>query len=429
VKILGIRAENVKRLQLVELKLDPDGHVVIIRGANGQGKTSLIDAVMYALGGKEVHPEKVIRRGADKASVVLDLGELVVERRWTSDEESHLVVRSAAGGKYPSPQTMLDKLFDSLSFDPLAFMRMPKKEREEVLRAQVGLDFGGIDAKRKEHFEDRTAVNRDIKALESRLAVLPEAPAALPEIGSLEDLLAEQEMLQAAQKDNDQVRRDHQVALDKAARAAAVRREAAEIVAEAERRLAQAKEQLERRDAELQAANAEVDAIGATVRQLVDPDLSGVRDRIRMVQSFTAQAAKFAERNVLQKQLAEKSAASEALTQAIANLDAEKERLLAETKFPVVGLSFNLNGSVTFKGLPLEQASGAEQLRLSVAIGIALNPRLRVLLLRDASLLDAASLQLVHDMAAEADMQVLMEVVGAEGPGIVIEDGRVAAIN
>ena len=81
---------------------------------------------------------------------------------------------------------------------------------------------------------------------------------------------------------------------------------------------------------------------------------------------------------------------------------------------------------VTLDGLPFEQASQAQQLRASVAIGAALNPKLRAMLVRDGSLLDEDSLALLTAEASRSDLQVWLEVVGREGDGIVIEDGEVA---
>ena len=100
---------------------------------------------------------------------------------------------------------------------------------------------------------------------------------------------------------------------------------------------------------------------------------------------------------------------------------------MAAAAFPVVGLGFNDNG-VTFNGVPFSQASSAEQLRVSVAMGLALNPTLRVVLIRDGSLLDDDSLAMVATMAAEKDSQVWIERVGhGEETSVVIEDGAVMA--
>ena len=81
---------------------------------------------------------------------------------------------------------------------------------------------------------------------------------------------------------------------------------------------------------------------------------------------------------------------------------------------------------MTFDGKPFDQASSAEQLRVSVAMGIALNPTLRVLLVRDGSLLDKESFKMMAEMASEADAQVWIErVEDDDHVGIVIEDGAV----
>jgi len=114
------------------------------------------------------------------------------------------------------------------------------------------------------------------------------------------------------------------------------------------------------------------------------------------------------------------------LSTKIAEIDAEKAKRVAEAKMPIEGLGFTDSG-VTFKGIPFEQISSAEQLRVSVAIGIALNPDLRVLLIRDGSLLDSDNLALIAEMAAEHDVQVWIERVEEDGAGFIIEDGEVKA--
>jgi hypothetical protein len=91
----------------------------------------------------------------------------------------------------------------------------------------------------------------------------------------------------------------------------------------------------------------------------------------------------------------------------------------------VDGLSFDDSG-VLLNGLPFSQASQAEQLRVSVAMGFAQNPELKVLLVRDGSLLDGNSLNLLDQMARDHDGQVWIERVG-EGDqcAVIIEDGVV----
>ena len=102
----------------------------------------------------------------------------------------------------------------------------------------------------------------------------------------------------------------------------------------------------------------------------------------------------------------------EEYTAALAYLEAQKQKSIKEAKFPVQGLSFAAGG-VLFNGKPFGQASTAEQIRVSVAMGIALNPNLKVILIRDGSLLDCAFLFLsvVQAMAKEHGYQIWIEVV------------------
>lgn len=124
-KIISLQAENVKRLTAVSIT--PDGNLVQITGRNGQGKTSVLDAIWWALEGAANIQAEPIRKGADEARIRLDLGEYVVTRTFTRKDgggfTTGIAVESADGARFPSPQKMLDKLLGSLSFDPLDVAR------------------------------------------------------------------------------------------------------------------------------------------------------------------------------------------------------------------------------------------------------------------------------------------------------------------
>ncbi len=114
-----------------------------------------------------------------------------------------------------------------------------------------------------------------------------------------------------------------------------------------------------------------------------------------------------------------------ALTAAMEERSARKTEAVANAPMPVPGLSFG-DGEVLFDGLPLDQASQAEKIRVSVAIAMAANPKLRVLCIRDGSLLDRESLRLLSEMIESQDYQCWLEVTDDEGKtGVVIEDGAI----
>ncbi|MCL6479616.1 MAG: AAA family ATPase, partial [Peptococcaceae bacterium] len=210
-KIIKLQAENIKRLKAVEIT--PDGNTVIISGKNGQGKSSILDSIWLALAGGEAakNMPRPIRDGEKKANVHLDLGDLVVTRTWTDNDKSYLRVDNKDGATYKSPQKMLDALVGRLSFDPLAFARQDEKTQLKTLQELVNIDPAQLDAKRKELFDQRTLVNREVKQLEGQLAGMttPEPDTPKDEI-SATDVLNELRQAQNQKNANDEKRRQLQ---------------------------------------------------------------------------------------------------------------------------------------------------------------------------------------------------------------------------
>lgn len=424
-KIVKLEAENFKRLKAVEIT--PEGSIVEIRGQNGAGKTSVLDSIAAAIGGEKLCPAQPIRRGSERARVAVELeGDLVVERRWTA-KGSYLEVRSKEGATFKSPQKILDGLVGRLSFDPLEFMRDAPAKQAEVLRQLVGIDFRPLDEKRRRAYEARTAMNRTVASLRARLEatpvieVTPDVPAD-PVSGA--ELLEEQRRRQDLQRANDAERGALEIARNvfraskqavEAAKADVARARAA--LEAAQRREAEAVEALKKQGEHGQALQAKVAA-------LVDPDMEEIPAKLRQLESVNDLIHRRKQRTALAGELATAEEQAAKLGFEIEQIDAQKEGTLAEATFPVEGLGFGGEG-VTLNGLPLEQASAAEQLRVSLAMGLALNPKLKVILIRDGSLLDETSLAMVAAMAEKAGAQVWLEMVGKGGVGVVIEDGQV----
>jgi len=406
-RVIALEVENFKRLRAITITLD-DG-MQVISGRNGQGKTSAMDAIWAALGGAKATKgtPMPIHQGERKARVRVTLGraevpELIAERIWRANGSSKITVTAPDGAKHPKAQTVLDDLVGALSFDPLAFVSKPAKDQRAELLSLVELPFDPeeLDAERKAIFDERTDVNRELRSARATLEGLPEVPDDVPATEvSMADLLAEHQAATALY---------------------AERRDAETHAADMEARVDSLRTQLAAAEADL------VQALGA-VRDLPPmPDVDAIAVRLRDVEA-TNQAVRAADvRRRLQADHGNYDAESNRLTTAIEQLDARKAAGLAEATMPIPGLGFDGDG-VTFNGLPLSQASGAEQLRVSLAIAMAANPTLRLMLIRDGSLLDAEGLALVGSMAASNGYQVLVErVAGSGGPqGIVIEDGEV----
>jgi energy-coupling factor transporter ATP-binding protein EcfA2 len=409
-KIVQLSAENIKRLKAVSIT--PDGNLVVIGGNNAQGKSSVLDAIAMAIGGSEEIPERPIRDGQSKAEITLDLGELIVTRKLTAAGGPSLIVKGKDGVKLASPQTVLDRLTSRVSFDPLAFQRMDAKDQTATLRKLVGLDFSAIDAEKKRLFDHRTEKNREVAAQKARLASMTQYAGEQTEEVSIADLT---QKLHEANAHNGEV--------DKLVDAVGTAIDTVDSYQEAidglEKRLKETREKhaeaIKERD-ELKKRMEDSEPIDT------NPIMAGIREADHINRRVRENAAYAKETQSL------KAATKEAndLTEKLEAIEKQKAELLAKAPFPVPGLAFDDSG-VLYQGIPFAQASGAEQLRVSVAMGIAMNPTLKVLLIRDGSLLDETNLEMIAQMAAEADAQVWLERVGkGDEVSVVIEDGEVS---
>lgn len=195
-----------------------------------------------------------------------------------------------------------------------------------------------------------------------------------------------------------------------------------------EEQLAKEREKLTALQAGQERAAGELEAakvIHAEARTAV-PDAGAIRARLADVEAANARVRANAARAEAQAGAEALKAAADEQHEIVIAADEEKRRLLANAQFPVQGLGIGEDG-VTFGGVPFAQAASNEQLRVSIAIGIALNPKLKVLLIRNGNMLDEDSLAAIAKQAEEAGAQLWIEWVtkDAEGMSVMIEDGRI----
>lgn len=422
-KVLGLRAENVKRLKMVEIT--PDGNVMKITGKNGQGKTSVLDSMLLALGGdaavKLTRTSRPIHEGSDKAEVTLDLGEYKVTRSWIG-ENSYLKVENSEGKKVASPQQLLNNFVGNLSFDPFAFMRMNPDSQVKTLQQIIGFDPKPLEDERKQYFEERTVVNRMVKELDANLKNLkPHQDAALPE-----KELDVQELMEQFQEANNELAWNQEKRKELAQkREQAIA--AASHIEELEKKIAALQLELEQAKQERAQMVNEGKTFAETVAKLVDPDLASIQEQIANLSDTNRRIRERNEYKAVLDKLTAKRGLSAELTQKIEGIDEKKEQAVKNANLPIEGLSFDESG-VKYKGLPLEQASHAEQWRVSMAMGMALNPELRVMFVKDGEKFDSESWKMIEEMAKEHDYQLWVELVEESGNvGVYIEDGMVKA--
>lgn len=461
-KIISLQAENVKRLVAVEIR--PDGNIVEICGKNGQGKTSVLDSIWWALGGSKGIQAAPIRRGANEARIRLDLGELIVTRQfWRAkdgQEESTISVEGADGSYYGSPQTMLNKLIGALSFDPLAFARMKPAEQFNTLRKFVPeVDFDKLARADKGDRERRKGLNQ-LAEQERAAALAITVPQGTPE-ALIDEAALVAELAEAGDHNAEiETRRGRRERLVE--RIATLRMEAQGakqrsddrlkgLFAKHETTIADLQQQIDALQARIErtklqyqvdhaaivkeendkarAATAEADESQAKLDAagpLPEPkDATALTIQINQARVTNANVGKLQDRAKHVKRAEEIESQADTLTRQIEQRQAGKEAAIAAAKMPVEGLGFG-EEEVLLKGLPINQASSAEQLDISCDIAFATAGELRVAMIREGSLLDEDSMRRIAEKAANRDVQVWIERVDGSGKvGFILEDGHV----
>lgn len=403
-RIVKLTAQDFKRLVAVEIA--PDGNVVVVSGANGHGKTSVLDAITAALVGQQAFRlDQPIRQGAEEAMVELDMGEFVVTRRWKGDKSS-LEVRLQNGAEVSSPRRFLDDLIGKLSFDPLAFANADAKEQRKTLLDVAGLaDLDAqLSGQRKRWYDTRTEMGRDAKKLTAQLAGLPKPLDTLPtEAVDVAKVVAELTQLQNDEREFERLR-EQATSID------------SEIV------------QLQQRIADLLKTREGITARG---RDLINverrPQMVDLQQKIEDAGLINQNAERAARREEISRELGVAQDRWQQCGTEIQAIDEKRQQAIAAANLPIPGLGVDDDG-VTLNGVPFSQSSAAERMRTSIAIAMRLNPDIRVIRVADASLLDSVNRALIEGLAAENDFQVWLEVVDeTKGVGFVIEDGSIAA--
>jgi DNA repair exonuclease SbcCD ATPase subunit len=430
--IVSLRAENVKKLKAVELKPDASG-VFVVGGFNGAGKTTILDAIEWAMGGTSGISSMPVRKGEDHARIVIELDDLIVTRKFNEMGKSTLVVEAKsddpnARARFSSGQSVLDKLVGNLSFDPLSFTRMKSDAQAKTLRDLVGIDTKELDERRADQYAYRTDINRQLKELDGQLKGMPFYENAPQAETSATALMTELKEIQAFnQSVNDAIAKADR-AREAAAMTAGYVEQTAKTVADLEHQLTEAKKRHAEAVERLANDNKAFAVLESVALQMKPKSTIEIEAAIQNADDVNHQVRANAQRKDALAKLQALEAKSQACTEKIEAIDKQRQELVTNAAYPIEGLTFSEDGQVLFGGIPFDQCSQAEQLRVSIAIGMALNPKLRVLLIRDGSLMDDRTLAMVAKMAEEKGFQLWIEKVGEdESCSVIIEDGAVKA--
>ena len=420
-KINHIRINSILGIDELEFSA---GQFTEIVGQNGQGKTSVLEAIKAALQGG--HDASLLRKGAEKGEIVLVLDDgTEISKRITERSSPLSVIQD--GKKASRPTDVLKTITDMLSVNPIDFLRAPKKDRVRVLlesmpieadtqklteisgvpvTAQPGVHgLAVVDAVRKQVFDDRTGTNRAVKEKEAtinqlRLA-MPDAPAGVE--GNEDELMAQMEEARVA-KDADLARIRGKLDGIKANNQSQIADIRAKAQAEIDAILAA------ERDIEGKAAQQRERTI-AKHTETVAP----IQQSLAAIRANRGAAAKREQAQETIKQMEEElqdlREDAENQTKALSDIDAYKIELLASLPIPGVEI---VDAELMRDGVLFDRLNTAQQVQIAVEVAKLRAGDLGVVCIDGVELLDSAAFDEFKTQAIASGLQMFVSRVSDE---------------
>lgn len=408
VKIAALEAENVKRIKAVALTPSPTG-LTIVGGNNNQGKTSVLDALAWALGGEKFRPTAAVRDGAlapPHLKVILSNG-VVVERK---GKNSSLTVTDPTGQR--SGQQLLNAFVEPLALDLPRFMQASDKDKADTLLNIIGVEdaLTGLDREIKALYDRRTVIGQIGAQKRHAAEELTEYPDAPSEPVSAIELIQQQQEILLHNADN-QRKRMKLAQLE-------------EQEKQLGRRVQELSQELEMVEHQLTAVQQDVQDATKTVAQLQDESTAELEQSIRNVEEINRQVSANLAKSKAQDEAERYAQEYTALTEQIKAKRTARMDLLNGADLPLTGLGVE-DGSLTYNGKHWQDMSGSDQLRVATAIVRRLNPNCGFVLLDKLEQMDLATLAEFGSWLQAEGLQAIATRVSTGGEcQIIIEDGR-----
>jgi DNA repair exonuclease SbcCD ATPase subunit len=423
--VVRLDVDSYKRLHAAHVTPTPTG-LVLVRGKNAAGKSSLIESMLEALGAEK--SELPITEGEHTAEVVVNLGALVVRKHWTRDSggkaKATLTIEAADGSAVKGPAGVLKELRSHFA-DPVAFLEMTPAAQVKTVLAVLGLDeeLDRLEALAAGHYERRRDLGRDVDRLAKALAEISSEVEGLPvppTDGTIDELAVELQRIKDHNAGIDRLRQEMEVAGQRGKLAVGRLKHLTE---QAEK----IRDELNDANAEISAHRAEWESAAAEVKGRALEDPEPIVERMRAHEEASKHAGR---RELLESTRAQHGDAQKVHAHVEDGLQATRSAiatLLGSAAFPVDGMAYDHEAKViTIDEIPFSQASQAQRLKAAAAIAMAGNPAIRVMFAREGSLLDEESRMQLAALAEENQFQLWLEVVDdtAEGSGVWIQEGE-----
>lgn len=402
-KINKLEIENVKRVKAVKIEPIANG-LTIIGGKNNQGKTSVLDAIAWALGGDRYRPSQAQREGSvipPNLHIVMNNG-LIVERR---GKNSDLKVTDPNGKK--AGQQLLNEFVEQLALDLPKFMEATSQEKAQTLLQIIGVGprLADLERQEKELYNERTYIGRTADQKEKYAKEQPYYPDVPSVPVSASELIRQQREILAQNGENQRKReRRHQL----------------------EQEYQSVTEQIQALLAKQGQLEADLKIARETSEGLTDRSTAELEENISNIEEVNRKV-----RANLDKDKAEEDAKGyreqyNRLTSQIEEIRSQKTDLLKEADLPLPGLGVE-DGELVYNGQKWDNMSGSEQLKVSTAIVRRLNPECGFVLLDKLEQMDLDTLHEFGQWLEQEGLQAIATRVSTGGEcSLIIEDGYVA---
>lgn len=420
IRINKLEIENVKRVKAVKLKPSDTG-LTIIGGNNQQGKTSVLDAITWALGGNKYRPSNAKNESSVIPPIIkLTMSNgLVVERK---GKNSDLKVIDPRGEK--AGQQLLDSFVEELALNLPKFMNQSSKEKANTLLQIIGVGdkLAELEQEEKEAYNQRHAIGQIADQKEKYAKEQVYYPDAPQQLVSASDLIKRQQEILAKNGQN-QIHRNNLKEL-----------EASQVLD---------KEKYEQITAKIEELTREKEGLGSLINSRAD-NIEIAKKTVEELQDESTAELEASIENIeqlnekvkanLSKEKAEEDAQGyrdqySRLSTIINDIRKKKTDLLNSANLPLEGLMVD-DGELLYKGYKWDSMSGAEQLKVATAIVRKLNPDCGFVLMDKLEQMDLDTLKEFAQWLEQEGLQVIATRVSkGDECSIIIEDGHVLDSN
>ena len=402
-KINKLEIENVKRVKAVKIEPSTNG-LTIIGGKNNQGKTSVLDAIAWTLGGERFRPSQAAREGSTippNLRIVMNNG-LVVERK---GKNSSLKVTDPSGQK--AGQQLLDGFVEQLALNLPKFMEANSKEKANTLLQIIGIgpQLAELERQEKEMFNERTYIGRTADQKEKYAKEQPYFPDVPSTPISASELIRQQQEILAQNGENQRKR---------------------ECLHRLEQEYQQVTEQIQALLHKQEQLDTDLKIARGSAESLADQSTAELEQNIADIEETNRKVRANLDKDKAEEDAKEYRAQYNILTTKIEAVRKQKADLLKGADLPLPGLSVE-EGELIYNGQKWDNMSGSEQLRVSTAIVRRLNPDCGFVLLDKLEQMDLETLQEFGQWLEQEGLQAIATRVSTgDECSIIIEDGYVA---